>query len=286
MRRSLTISIFFIIILCGGYYWWDEHCLKKPTIILLQTASHPTLDRMADSIKNNLHQTMNFPFTVELQNGQGSIITLNMIANSIMQNNNVHGVVALGSPALLALTSYGTKERITIPIWYGAVSYPEQCGIEKYSGHIAGESDLVNIDTIIAKIKTLPSQNIGFLYCASDIGSTALLAQLKNHFTIHQGSVIQECDVTDVMEMLCNKSDIIIIPTDNMIASAIEGVINIAKKYHKPLFMMDKLLYEKGGTYWEGIDYDEQAAIVSNRIISDWQNGNIRAHLIPQETKR
>lgn len=262
--------VFLILIACTLTVLWFRKTVKRKCIAILSTASHPTLDLITNTIQHTITTQKDFPFSLTYFNGQGNILNLNILANNILNDKNIVGIIAIGSPSLVSLTTYGKKIKTTLPIWYCAVSYPEQCNIDQYQGKIYGFSDKVTIDTLIKKINEISEgKKIGYLYCYQDQGSVTLLNQLQNNTLIVKGGIGQEMDLAEACTMLCQQCDIIIIPTDNMIASGIEIVFSIAKKYGIKLFMLDKVLYDKGGHYWYGIDYQNQANQLSHKIISD-----------------
>ena len=91
------------------------------------------------------------------------------------------------------------------------------------------------------------AKTIGLLYTSGEINSLVLVKQMKKELATHglmpvDFAIGNEADIQHVVELACRKSDVILAPTDNTVASTISAIATIALKYKKPLIVSDNML--------------------------------------------
>ena len=82
--------------------------------------------------------------------------------------------------------------------------------------------------------------------------------------------IAEENDIPSALALACRKTDILLCPTDNMLASAMELVATLAFTHKKPLFACHNQAVEQGALAARGVDYREngrQAAHVAYAVI-------------------
>ena len=73
-----------------------------------------------------------------------------------------------------------------------------------------------------------------------------------------------------VTELACRKVDVLLAPTDNMVASAISLITTITLKYKKPFIVSDNMLLKFGPLAARGVDYKttgKQAAQLAYKVL-------------------
>ena len=70
--------------------------------------------------------------------------------------------------------------------------------------------------------------------------------------------------------MLHARSDVILAPTDNTVASSISLIVAITNKHNKPLIVSDNMLVKFGALAARGLDYNKsgkQAASIAYKVL-------------------
>lgn len=224
-------------------------------IAILQTASHPALNQITEILVADLKSKYNNDIVIVTKNGEGSVSTIDSIANQLICDDGYSLYVALGSPAVQSLARL-EKQR---PIVFGAVTDAAILGLESKK-NVCGFLDQIDYSSIINSLVQLFSdKKIGVLYGIGDLSSEYSIKQLQNtKLNIQRFGCVGESELIAHIEAACQRSDLLFLPTDNMIAASIKIVVDMANKYKKPIFMTDILLFELGGSYAQGIDYKEQ----------------------------
>lgn len=270
MIKNKTLFVFVIIKVLFLYYFFFIY--KKSSyqkIVIVQIASHPALDTVVSAIKASIKDfCQEKRCDIVCKNADGNIMNMEIMAADIVNDASLMKVVAIGSPTLQSLIGAANKYKRSVPIIFGAVTNPQLCNIDSYQ-NVCGVSDQIDFKEVRWELEKIGcGKKIGFLCGSGDVGSAYTFNKLQGDtsYELIQFGCSIESEVMQVVESACQKVDILFIPTDNMIASAIETVRMVAKKYNVPLFMTDKILFERGGNYFSGVDYqkhgDQVAALV------------------------
>jgi putative ABC transport system substrate-binding protein len=254
MKKIMTVLFFCSVFVFFLFYFKNKNSVRYK-IALLQTASHPALNTIAEVLISDLKKKYKNDIAIVAKNGEGSLANIDTIANQLMYDDSYQLYVGIGSPAVQSLARL-EKER---PIVFGAVTDASILGIDRQK-NVCGFLDQIDYDSVITSLLSLFSdKTIGVLYGVGDLSSEYTIRQLEHtKLNIKRFGCIGESELIANIQAACQSSDIIFLPTDNMIASAIKIVIDMTKKYNKSIFMTDTLLFELGGSYAQGIDYKEQ----------------------------
>jgi putative ABC transport system substrate-binding protein len=257
------ITIFFLAIGFVLLFYFKNKDIFRYKIAILQTASHPALNKIAQILEADLKNKYNNDIKIIIKNGEGILNTLDSMANQLVCDDDCSLYVALGSPALQSLMRLEKKR----PIVFGAVTDPSVLGVESKK-NVCGFLDQIDYDVVINSLKQLFSdKKIGILYGVGDLASEFTIKKLEStKLNIQRFGCVGESELIGSIQAACLSSDVLFLPTDNMIASAIKMVFDMANKYKKPIFMTDILLFELGGSYAQGIDYKEQAHDIAEAI--------------------
>ena len=88
----------------------------------------------------------------------------------------------------------------------------------------------------------------------------------KLDFEIKKIAVNNSSDIKMAMTKVADMSDIIYLPQDNTIISAVDSIVSIAKSTKKPLIANDPLLVEKGVFLALGTNYFKSGEKLGNLI--------------------
>ena len=253
--------------------------MKKPetkalyTIGILQTASHPALDAARDGFMEELQSKLNGDVTFVVQNAQGSISQAHTIAQQFHANRQLNGVFAIATPAAQAM---GAVEKVK-PIFIAAVTDPNALGLMHPLTNVCGTKDMINVPAEIDMLVQLVSsaKTVGLLYTSGETNSLVMAKQMRQELEarglmVTDFAVTNESDLPAVTELACRKVDVLLSPTDNMVASAISLISTITLKNKKPFMVSDNMLVKFGPLAARGVDYrasGKQAAQVAYSVL-------------------
>ena len=215
------------------------------TVGILQTASHPALDAVLDGFKAELKELMG-DMTVDfvVQNAQGSVSSAHTIAQQFHGSQKYDLFFTIATPAAQAMHAV-EKER---PIIIAAVTDPNALGLVYPESNVCGVTDMIDVPAEVTMLtKLVPSaKNIGLLYTTGETNSLAAVEIMKAELLQHgltpiDFAVSGEQDMQAVVELACRKSDLILAPTDNVVASTISLITMITNKNKKPLIVSDNM---------------------------------------------
>jgi putative tryptophan/tyrosine transport system substrate-binding protein len=246
------------------------------TIGILQTASHPALDAaqrgFIDEIQSQVGDKINFI----IQNGQGSISTSHTIAQQFHAKQDIDGIFAIATPAAQAITSIETEK----PVCVAAVSINSATQELLKGDNVFGMSDMIDVRAEVdAMHKLLPeAQNIGILFSTAEINSVTtadiMVKELeKIGLTPLLIGVTSEADIEPALASALRKVDVVLAPTDNMVANAIALIADIMQKAEKPLVVSDNMLVKYGALMARGVDYYESGKQAGSLAVQVFVHG-------------
>lgn len=257
------------------------------TVAVTAIVEHPALDAVRDGVKEALavagyKEGENLKFLYE--SAQGNPATAAQIARQFAgEGPNV--IVPISTPSAQAVVS-STRD---IPVVFTAVSDPLGAQLvkdmDKPGGNVTGLSDLSPVAEHIALIKEiLPSvRSIGYLYNSGEANSVSLLAVLKTEaenagLTVVESAATKSAEVQGAARALVGRADVIYIPTDNTIISALEGAVAVAEEAKLPLFTADTDSVSRGAVAALGFNYRDvgrQTGDVVVRVLKGENPGDI-----------
>jgi len=260
---------------------------KDVTVAVTAIVEHPALDATRDGVKEALAEAgfkegENLKFIYE--SAQGNAATAAQIARQFV-GDNPDVIVPISTPSAQAVVS-ATRD---IPVVFTAVSDPVGAQLvknfEKPGGNVTGLSDMSPVADHVALIKEiLPNaKTIGYLYNSGEINSVSLLAALKEAagkagLTVVESTATRSADVQGATRALVGRADIIYVPTDNTIVSALEGAVAVAEENKIPLFTADTDSVNRGAVAALGFNYHDvgkQTGAVVARILNGEKPGDI-----------
>ena len=215
---------------------------------------------------------------IDYHNAQGEQANCVTIAEKLI-NDRDDLIFAIATPAAQAVANL-TKD---IPILVSSVTDPASAMLvnsnEAPGGNVSGTSDLTPCAIQMELLKKLvPSaKTVGMLFCSSEQNSYFQIALAEKAcddlgLKYIEATVSNSNEIYQVVQNLCSKVDVIYSPTDNMIASGMSLVAQIANEKKIPVICGEEGMVNAGGLATYGINYYElgkQTAKMAVRILKD-----------------
>ena len=261
--------VFLLIFVSKKLYHQGNQSSSGLKIGILQTITHPALDRS----RNGLMDYFKRQYTLEnvefiIQNGEGSISTLNSMAKGLQEKADVF--FAIGTQAAQAIAQIERNR----PIVFAAVSSATKAGLIYPKTNVSGITDGIDgEDQVKTLIEFFPqAKKVVLLYNPEEVNSIEQIRPIESELrkfkreVIHVG-VSSEAELPQKMKVALSKGDIILVPTDNLIVSSMPYIASVAKKNKVPLIASDNPSVENGALMSEGVDYYEQGKFAAELLM-------------------
>lgn len=211
----------------------------KINIGILQFVTADALDDARNGFIKSLEENgyvdgQNIRLTVE--NPETDNTKMVQQAKRLLRKNDL--VLGIATPAAQALVNEAKRTKSNVPILFTAVTDPVSAGLissnEQPGGNVTGTNDLNPIAEQIALAKELlpEATKLGIIYTSSEDNSE-IQANLAKTIAESLGFSVTVKTITNVNQLqqvatsLVKEVEIIYVPTDNTIASAIEILSNV-----------------------------------------------------------
>ena len=260
---------------------------ENVTVAVTAIVEHPALDAARDGVKAALTEAgykegENLKFLYE--SAQGNPGTAAQIARQFV-GDAPNVIVPISTPSAQAVVA-ATRD---IPVVFTAVSDPVGAqlvkSMEKPGGNVTGLSDMSPVAEHIKLIKeVMPNiKKLGYLYNSGETNSVSLLAALKEAASaegieIVESAATKSAEVQGATRALVGKADVIYVPTDNTIVSALESAVGVAEESKLPLFTADTDSVKRGALAALGFNYydvGKQTGAVVVKILKGEKPGDI-----------
>ena len=237
---------------------------KTAKVAVSQIVEHPALDATRQGLVDGLkakgyEQGKNLEFDYKTAQGNPAIAV--QIARQYV-GEQPYVLVGIATPTAQALVS-ATR---SIPVVFTAVTDPVGAKLvkqlEQPGQNVTGLSDLSPVTQHVELIKEiLPNaKSIGVVFNPGEANAVALVDLLKQSAEAHglkvvEATALKSADVQSATQAIADKSDVIYAPTDNTVASAIEGMIVAATQSKTPVLAGATSYVEKGAIAGLGFDY-------------------------------
>lgn len=259
----------------------DKQQSAALTIGILQTASHPALDRAREGFMQELTEKMNGKVHFVVQNAEGSIAQARSIAQSFHANSQIDGIFAIATPAAQAAASIEKRK----PIFFAAVTDPVKAGLTQ--ANICGTTDMIDVSGEIDMLQAFvpDTKRVAIVFNPAEINAVTVKDNMakeleKRGVKVIQLGVSQESEMALAVTSALKNCDVLLAPTDNTVALTLPIIARIARVHYKPLIVSDNLLVEKGALASRGVDYfqlGKKAAFLVNEVFS--------GHKLPKELR-
>lgn len=248
---------------CGGE---KKEAAKKEKVSvgIVQIVEHAALDAASKGFVDGL-AAKGFKegenITFDRQNAQADQSNMHNIAHHFI-NNKVDLICAISTPAAQVVAS-ATQD---IPIVATAVTDYKAAKLIKDNvkpgTNVTGTTDMNPvIEQLDFALKLVPgAKNIGTIYNSSEVNSQFQVEILKDAAKkkgvgIIEATVNNVNDIQQAARSMLGKVDLIYVPTDNVLASAIPALAIITEEVNLPVICGDAGSVKSGGVATFGIDY-------------------------------
>lgn len=240
---------------CGG-------ASAKYTVGVCQLVQHPALDAATEGFKKALEDKLGSDVYVDVQVASGELTQCTTITNTFVSNQ--YNLIMANATAALQAAASSTN---TIPVLGTSITdYATALAVENWTGvtgkNISGTSDLAPLDQQAACLKELfpEAKKVGILYCSSEANSiyqaNVIAAELqKLGYETEEFKFNDSNDVAQVTKSACDNSDVIYVPTDNVVADCTEAINNVALPAKTPIFAGESGICAGCGVATLSIDY-------------------------------
>jgi putative ABC transport system substrate-binding protein len=283
-RRHLLACAGLVL---GGLLFGQPAAAQEVVVAVTAIVEHPALDACRDGIRDELkaggyEEGKNLKFVYE--SAQGNPGTAVQIAQKFVgESPNV--IVPISTPSAQAVVGATTD----IPVVFTAVTDPLGAklvsSLEKPGGNVTGMSDLSPIAKHLELIKeiTPDAKKIGVTYNPGEANSVTLLNLLKElgapaGFEILEAAAPKSSDVLAAAQSLVGKADVIYVPTDNTIVSALEAVLKVGIDNQIPVYAGDTDSVKRGAIATIGFNYYDvgrQTGQIVLRVLKGEKPGDI-----------
>ncbi|KHT50089.1 ABC transporter substrate-binding protein [Vibrio sinaloensis] len=237
---------------------------KTAKVAVSQIVEHPALDATRQGLIDGLkakgyQQGENLEFDYKTAQGNPAI-AVQIARQFVGEKPDV--LVGIATPTAQALVS-ATR---SIPVVFTAVTDPVGAKLvsqmEQPGKNVTGLSDLSPVAQHVELIKELlpDVKSIGVVFNPGEANAVTLVKLLKESakaygLEVVEATALKSADVQSATQAIAEKSDVIYAPTDNTVASAIEGMIVAANQAKTPVFGGATSYVEKGAIAGLGFDY-------------------------------
>lgn len=269
LSRILFLSFSFdclralsFLILCGGFSLasvasGDAGPAPKTgtKIALTQIVQHPSLDLIAEGIREVLKEGGYDDSMIVDFNAQGNVVTAVQIAQKIAQIPGLVLAIAITTPSAQPLQK--ALQGTDIPLVFAGVTDPVGAklvkSLEAPNGMITGTVDLPKAhDQALLMKKLMPDlKTVGFMYNPSESNAVFQVTEIKkvldeNSILYVDAPTIKSGDVQMGGAFLVKKVDAIFIPNDNTLVSALSSLLKVTNRAGIPVFVSDPESVGKG----------------------------------------
>ncbi|WP_420491690.1 ABC transporter substrate-binding protein [Neobacillus drentensis] len=241
---------------------------KVVKIGISQIVEHPSLDAAREGFIAALKDAGYVEgknLKIDYQNAQGDMNNNKSIANNLVADKN-DLILAIATPSAQAVVN-STKD---IPILFTAITDPVGAqlvqSLDKPGGNATGTSDThpdAIKDTIDAIKKFIPNaKKVGIIYNNGEPNSVvnvknAKIALKAAGLEAVETTITASSEVKQAAESMVGRADVLYIPKDNTVVSALESVIKIANDKNIPTFVGEGDSVKRGTFASYGFDYHD-----------------------------
>lgn len=285
MKRICLIVLAFVL------FATPAMCAEKTyTVSVNQIVEHPALDAMRQGFMDSLKELgVKAEYNVHI--AQGNAATNTQIASQILGEEP--DLVLAISTSSAQVVAQKIKD---CPILFTGVTDPVTAGLvkslEKPGANISGMTDLSPMKKHVELIREIvPSvKSIGVIYNSGEPNSIVLVNLLKKYaaemnIEVVGGTIANSSGVYQAAKSLVGRVDVVYIPTDNTVVSAIESAVKVCRQNSLPLIAADVDSVERGAVAALAVDYylmGRQTGEMGARVLKD----GIKPADMPVETIR
>ena len=265
MKKVMTafLGLTLALLVLAGCSSSNSKDKKAFHIGILQYMEHPSLSAAREGFVAELADegyVDGHKVVIDYKNAQGDQSNIQTISTSLIANNDM--VLGIATPAAQSLANLSKKT----PILFTAVTDPVSAklvdSMDNPGGIATGTSDMSPIDKQVKLLqKVMPNvKKVGIMYTTNERNSEVQVKEAQKVFRAAGIDVITKGisstnDVQDTAKSLMSQTEVLFIPTDNTIVSAITLVTDLSKEMKIPIVggsadvVKDGVLFTYGANY-------------------------------------
>ena len=231
------------------------------TIAIGQYVSHPSLDASVAGFKAAIEEA-GITVTYDEQNAQGDQGTTVSIAQKFA-SSDPDLVLAVATPMAQAVA----QNLVDVPVLFTAVTDPVAAELvdsnDAPGSNVTGTTDMNPVAEQIDLIKQVKPEaaKVGIIYSSGEVNSEVQVALAKEE-AAKQGLEVVEKTITNSSEVVqaaqtLGDVDAIYVPTDNMVVSALDSVLQVAEENQILVVVGEATSVENGGALTYGLEYEK-----------------------------
>ncbi len=242
----------------------------KVTITVNQFVSHVALDAAYNGLVKSLEERDILPNKVKIimANAQDNIGNSAQIAKH-QASAKPEFMVAIATPSAQTLMKAKTD---TSTLAFLAVSDPEAINLTNRAD-IIGVADNPPIEELIEKITQIfpDIKNIGVIFNYGEINSIKTVERLEKvlkdrNIILKKIAITNSNDIKNAFNKLIGEVNLIYIPQDNTVVSALASMVSMSKANKIPLIANDPTLVDQGVMMALGTNYFRSGEQLGNMI--------------------
>lgn len=270
MNTKILLRILIMIFSLNVNFNLNAFASNKDLITINQFVSHVALDAAREGVIESLKNREILPQKADLlvANAQGNI------ANSVQISKHQASfsprfMVAIATISAQTILKAKNSEST---LAFVAISDPAGTNLIDQK-NIIGVTDAPDIAKLIDFSQEIFPQlkNIGVIFNSGEVNSVKIVEKLEKNLqnrniNLKKVSITSSNDIKLAMNKLIGSVDLIYLPQDNSVVSAIDNISAIAKNNNIPLICNDPTLVEKGVLLGFGTDYFKSGVQLGNMI--------------------
>lgn len=274
-KLLINFTLFFAGIFCAGVS--GGLAAEKTLVTINQFISHPALDSSEKGIEKALKDRGLIPDTINirLDHAQGSIANAVQIAKHQASLNPAF-MIAIATPAAQANFKAKTDKST---LAFVAVTDPAAAGLTSSANDVIGVSDQPPVEELLEVItEILPRmRTIGVIFNPGEVNSVNVIkdlekAAMSRGIKVRKVVVSSSGNVKLALQKLIPDTDLVYLPQDNLVVSAIDTVVQVSLQAKIPVIANDPALVEKGLLLALGCDYFK-SGVQLGHMIADMMEG-------------
>lgn len=261
LKKVMALALACVTVVAGF-----AGCGKKADEVyeigICQLVQHAALDAATQGFQDALTEKLGERVQFDLKNAAGDAPTCGTIVNQFVADKK--DLIMANATASLQSAFAATAE---IPIVATSITdYATALDIDDWTGktgvNVTGTCDLAPLDEQAAMIKELfpDAKKVGILYCSAEANSKYQAVKIAEYLTAlgiasEEFTCADTNDVAMVTSAACAASDVIYIPTDNMMASSTGIVDGVAGPAGVPIVAGEAGICGGCGVATLSIDY-------------------------------
>lgn len=288
LKTLVTLGAAALLLTACSQTGTKESSKDLPKVGILQYVEHESLTAARKGFEKGLAAEGyedGKDITIAYENAQGDQSNLQSISEKLIKGNDV--VLGIATPAAQALVA-ATSDT---PILFTAVTDPVSAKLVKSmkepGGMATGTSDMSPIDKQVDLVqKVLPkAKTVGIMYTTSERNSEVQVEEAQALFKkagikVVTKGISSTNDVQDTAKALMKDVDVVFVPTDNTIASAITLLSDLSKETKVPVVGGSADMVAGGVLFSYGPDYEklgEQTAKLAVEVLKGKKASSIAA---------